>query len=183
MERFNLNNFYYVHSLSTHKYLKDILLNSISDFVENNCLVSEGQNISNTDWNIDSSLEREWFNIFIKNNGEEIIDIYQNIYKNLDVSNKNIEITNWWFQQYENNAYHGWHNHPESSFSNVYYLELPDQNEATELFSEGNNENITIDAKEGDLVIFPGYIPHRAKNTSNKRRTVLVFNCLINVKS
>ena len=34
-----------------------------------------------------------------------------------------------------------------------------------------------LDVSEGDLLIFPGYLPHKvAKNESNKDRIVISFN-------
>lgn len=181
MKSFNLETNYYVHSLSSHKEIKEVLLKSIEKFTTNNSLVGNNQNISNTDWNIDSSVKREWFDIFMKNNEKEIYDIYNFIYEDFrKISGKdiNINIDNWWFQQYEKDSYHGWHNHIASTFSNVYYLELPDPSETTEIFS-GKNKSSLINAKEGDLVIFPAFMPHKALNSSDRRRTTLVFNTTI----
>ena len=41
---------------------------------------------------------------------------------------KSWRITNAWFQQYEKNSYHEYHNHTQTNFTNVYFLELPDTN-------------------------------------------------------
>ena len=43
--------------------------------------------------------------------------------------------------------------------------------------NELNTEVAGIDVKEGDLLIFPGYLPHKvAKNESDEDRIVISFN-------
>jgi predicted 2-oxoglutarate/Fe(II)-dependent dioxygenase YbiX len=82
-----------------------------------------------------------------------------------------------WFQQYVINDKHGWHTHAEN-YTGVYYLEMPEEAPKTELIDQYNiNKKITIDAKEGDIVIFPSFIIHRApKVQSDTRKTIISFN-------
>ena len=88
-------------------------------------------------------------------------------------------IHNWWFQIYDKDSKHGWHTHPGSHFTNVYFIELPDSTLATEI--KGHN-NLNI--KEGDLITFPAYWPHRGPiNTTNKRKTIISFNISFNENS
>lgn len=179
MEKHMINDCYFVKKMSSHIYTKNILLNSIENFVTNNPLIKDDKEyISNTDWNIDREIQREWFKIFMENNRDEIFELYSTIFKNFHIDN--IHITNWWFQQYENNSSHGWHNHGGCNFSNVYYLELPKDSSSTEFFNF-YGDNMFANATEGDLVVFPAHIPHRAINNSQKRRTVLVFNSNIHI--
>jgi len=60
----------------------------------------------------------------------------------------------------------------------VYYLELPDNAPKTELIDQYNiNKKITVDAKEGDIVIFPSFVIHRApKMLTDDRKTIISFN-------
>ena len=75
------------------------------------------------------------------------------------------------YEEYKNNDFHNWHNHPRVQFTNVYYIELPDGMK-TELWGEED-----IDVKEGDILTFPSYIFHQSKvNNTNKRKTVVSFN-------
>jgi hypothetical protein len=86
-----------------------------------------------------------------------------------------LKIQNYWFQQYYYNNYHDWHNHPQCHFSSVYYLELPKGTPITEF-----KVSQEIEAKEGDIITFPGYLFHRSPpNGLKKRKTVIVFNSSI----
>ena len=85
------------------------------------------------------------------------------------------------------------HNHPGSYLSAAYYVKAPKDcgrfqiecpNIArryaypeVEKKNELNTEVAGIDVKEGDLLIFPGYLPHKvAKNESDEDRIVISFN-------
>ena len=49
-------------------------------------------------------------------------------------------------------------------------------------FEYNINKKITIDAKEGDIVIFPSFIIHRApKVQSDTRKTIVSFNLEFNL--
>lgn len=79
-----------------------------------------------------------------------------------------------WFQQYPEGTKFGWHTHPMSNFACVYYVELPDDL-STEFFHIGQK-----DAKEGDVIIFPSFLPHRAPQVKVGRKTIISFNFDIN---
>ena len=179
MKNYKLNDFCFIDKINFHEQTKNIILDSIENFVKDNRVEGhDGQFISNTDWNIDSSVQRKWFDIFMSYNKEQVFEMYANIFKDFKI--ENFHITNWWFQQYENNSSHGWHNHGGCNFSNVYYLELPEDSSPTEFYNfDGGTEFANV--KEGDLIIFPAHIPHRAANNSEKRRSVLVFNSNVQI--
>lgn len=75
-----------------------------------------------------------------------------------------------WFIQYENNNQQnqGWHGHDYTSLSSVYLLELSDSEQATEFWGIDVGE-----LKEGDLIIFPSFIPHRSPDVLNGRKTAI----------
>ena len=173
----NNNSLWHVHSLKNHNQQKEELLNSIDDFSKNNFIVDKGQSIFNTDWNIPENVPRKYFELFWTKNHSEIENIYQKLYENFTI--KNLYVHNWWFQQYVKGSYHQWHTHDRCNFSNVYYLELPNNESATEFYVNG--KNITIEAKEGDLVVFPAHLPHRSINNFPDRKTVIVFNTSIEI--
>lgn len=76
-----------------------------------------------------------------------------------------------WFQQYFQGSDFGWHTH-NGHFAVVYYVELPDPNEATEFLHYGK-----APAKEGDLLLFPTFLVHRSPEIeSNKRKTIIACN-------
>ena len=81
-----------------------------------------------------------------------------------------------WFQQYMQGSDFGWHQHG-GHFAVVYYVELPDPNEATEFLQYGK-----FDVKEGDLLIFPTFMVHRSPEIkSNKRKTIIATNVYFEV--
>ena len=86
----------------------------------------------------------------------------------------NIVLTAIWYQQYIKDSMHGWHTHGDN-YTGVYYLELHEDSPATELI---DNKNIMrLDVKEGDFVVFPSFIKHRApKILDNNRKTIISFN-------
>ena len=85
------------------------------------------------------------------------------------------------------------HTHPNCYLSAAYYVKAPencgrfqveDPNIAKRHFypqiigkNELNIEVAGIDIDEGDLLIFPGYLPHKVKkNESSQDRIVISFN-------
>ena len=82
-----------------------------------------------------------------------------------------------WYQQYKIGDLHGWHNHAGCQFTGVYYLDQPKDAPKTQIITPLSDEVITIDFKEGDILIIPSYIIHTSqKNTSDKIKTIISFN-------
>lgn len=132
--------------------------------------------ITKTDWNIPNNVLRTYFDP-IK---PFINDVYYPFFQK-KLGATGIRINNLWFQQYENQATHDWHCHPGTHFSNIYYLEFPKGASKTEF--KIDNEIVTFDVKEGDLLTFPGWLSHRsAPIADNLRKTVIVFNSCIEIK-
>ena len=74
-----------------------------------------------------------------------------------------------WFQQYPENTEFGWHSHPWTNLAVVYYVELPDG--ASTLFDFGR-----VDAQEGDIIMFPAFLPHKSPVHPNGRKTIISYN-------
>jgi hypothetical protein len=87
---------------------------------------------------------------------------------------KSWRITNAWFQQYKKNSYHEYHNHTQTNFTNVYFLELPDTNFKTIIKIE--NKEYEYKVKEGQLITFPAHLLHTSKPNGYKRKTIISFN-------
>ena len=85
------------------------------------------------------------------------------------------------------------HTHPNCYLSSAYYVKAPDNcgkflienpNQAKRHFypqlankTELNMPSAGLDVNEGDLLLFPGYLPHKvAKNESDNDRIVISFN-------
>ena len=120
-----------------------------------------------------------------------IIHVFQNYgWKTKDV---NIRIKEMWAIINKKNDFNVIHTHPNCYLSAAYYVKAPKDcgrfqiecpNIArryaypeVEKKNELNTEVAGIDVKEGDLLIFPGYLPHKvAKNESDEDRIVISFN-------
>jgi hypothetical protein len=82
-----------------------------------------------------------------------------------------------WFQQYNTNDIHGWHNHPDCMYSNIYFLDLKNKNDATEFFNPIKNMSFKIEGvEEGTMITMPSHILHRSPSTSSSSKTVIAFN-------
>ena len=66
-----------------------------------------------------------------------------------------------WFQKYKKSYFHNWHTHHQVNFGLVYFLKLSNSNFKTE-FKKLDGKIIDYDCREGDVILFPAYIPHRA---------------------
>jgi len=130
-------------------------------------------NNSRTDFNIDQD-SNEYKYIFYSMIKPAMLDIKKelsfNKYKAKIITN------NIWFAQYNKNNYHNWHTHSNTNFSNIFYLEN-EANITTAFYDVINKKEYNIQTKEGDLLMFPGYIIHKSHiNKTDKRKTVIVFN-------
>ena len=108
----------------------------------------------------------------------------------------NISLQNAWFQQYFSGGYVTAHNHPDSIFTTVLYLEIPTDSSFIMLkdpyydhklkySKDGSDEWLwqTLKVKESDLFIFEGGVVHKTNpNTTNNDKWCLVTNIGINYK-
>jgi len=160
----------WVHPFKNHNNIKLPLLDLISK-IPKTIIKEKGDTISHSDFYLPKTLDRKYLDYF-----------YQNINDHMSMlcevfNSREWSIKSGWFQQYTQGNSHNYHNHGESQFAGVYYLELPNKSMTTE-FLDGSK----VEAKEGDIIIFPSYKYHRSKkNTSQKRKTVIAFNCSFNI--
>lgn len=171
MSNFEISCQYNISKVNAHQQVRDKMLELI-DFADFSSpfFPSAEVNITKTDWNHATSGDREWVKYFSK----YFTDVIHQSVKQLGYSG--YEINELWFQQYVNHGEHGWHVHG-SNFTAVYYLELPLDSPRTELFEPHTKRRFTLNVNEGDLVIFPGFILHKAgKNRSVHRKTIISFN-------
>ena len=107
--------------------------------------------------------------------------------------NQNIRVKEIWAIINKKNDFNVVHTHPNSFLSAAYYVKAPKncgkfQVESLNiakrhLSPEVSNKNefnaqvAGLEVNEGDLLIFPGYLPHKvAKNESDQDRIVISFN-------
>jgi hypothetical protein len=126
--------------------------------------------IKKVDWHSSTHFDRPWIN-FVK----PILENYMTI-MGTALGYENPTITDLWFQQYHENNFHEWHIHGQQMVG-VYYLELPDDAPRTELVSPFlHKDKVVCDVKEGDILIFPSEIVHRAPIVGKTRKTILSWN-------
>ncbi len=116
-------------------------------------------------------------------------------FKNLGwkTENQNIRIREMWAIINKKEDFNVVHTHPNSCLSAAYYVKAPTncgrfqienlniaKRHSSPLLANQNELNMNvagIEVTEGDLLIFPGYLPHKvAKNESTEDRIVISFN-------
>jgi len=120
-----------------------------------------------------------------------ILKVFQN--NGWKTENKNIRIKEMWAIINKNGDFNVLHTHPNCYLSAAYYVKAPKKcgrfqienpNIAKRNFypeikikNELNLQVAGIEIDEGDLLIFPGYLPHKVRaNQSDEDRIVISFN-------
>lgn len=153
-------------SMLEHKMVKETLL----PMIDEQLFDTSHPTIKKVDWHSSKDFDRPWVN-FIK----PIIQNYMTIMGNA-LGYENVEITDIWFQQYNDGDRHNWHVHGQQMVG-VYYLELPEDAPKTELISPFlHKDKYVPDVKEGDILVFPSEIVHRAPAVGVSRKTILSWN-------
>ena len=165
-----IDSFCIINKIKEHKTIKKNLLNLIKK-IPLNSIKNNTSNIEHTDWNLPKDIKREYLDLFYNIVRPYMFDMMKKLYCS------NWIVRNGWFQQYKKNNNHTWHNHCGVNFSNIYYLEMPEQNMKTEFFDILTKKIITFNVKEGDLLTFPAFMIHRSDEIKNlKRKTIISFN-------
>ena len=156
-------NYIFKSKVENHREIKEKILQQIN-LIPQNPLFGNGQNIIHTDWNLPSTMHREYKDLFFKTVNNHLINMCHTLGVN------HYYIGNYWFQKYGQGGKHSWHTHPESNYSNVYFLECP-RGSSTKF------KNFTEDCEEGDILSFPAFLPHMSPLIENDDiKTVIAFN-------
>ena len=174
IHKHKLDSFYLLSKFPDHDNLKDQLLDTITKseqkYVHNKDNIY-ADSITKVDWQFAKDLSREWVLLIY-----DAINNYYSFAANM-MGYESSVIQEIWFQQYYNKDTHGWHTHG-NNFTSVYYLELNDESPRTELIDPFScNKKIIPNVKEGDIIIFPSYVMHRAPVIDNNiRKTIISCN-------
>ena len=120
-----------------------------------------------------------------------ILKTFQNL--GWKTENQNIRIREMWAIINKKEDFNVVHTHPNSCLSAAYYVKAPincgrfqienlniAKRHSSPLLANPNELNINvagIEVSEGDLLIFPGYLPHKvARNEADEDRIVISFN-------
>lgn len=171
----HLDSFFLVFQFSDHALTKTTILNSIDKQQPESLQLNTeycSDNITKLDWLLADNFTREWTLDFKPKLDKILHDIAQ------ACGYVESQINELWFQQYYTFDKHGWHTHG-SNFTGVYYLELPNNAPRTQLVNPFTQTDIIIpNVNEGDILIFPSYVIHRAPVITNTlRKTIISFNC------
>lgn len=176
-----LEHYYIVKKFMEHETFKPVLLDCFENQSNEFANVREGyytDNIHKLDWGQKENWNREWVQLLkpiLTNRLNEIFNELGFQYITLDAL---------WFQQYQQYGTHGWHIH-SSNFTGVYYVELNSNSPKTELLDPiTQTKIITPQVSEGDLLVFPSSIIHRApKIKHDSRKTIISFNITLGLIS
>lgn len=171
----HLDSFYLTFQFSKHLEMKNSMLQMISDQSPETLVVKDGyygDNISKLDWSNATDFSRPWVSYF-KPYLDGLLNDVATVCGYIDC-----QVNEIWFQQYQESDTHGWHTHG-SNFTGVYYLDLPNDAPKTQIVNPFNQEQILVpEITEGDILIFPSYVIHRApKIKENINKTIVSFNC------
>ena len=171
-----MKDFFEVNNFNEHKNIKQQLLYYIEKFQAHSIDKKEPLHqydnadvISKTDFWIDNR-EEDYIKLVYP-----LLDSYcKKLFKNTTAND--VSFTKIWFQQYVKNNTHGWHTHPNTHFTNVYFLELPDETYKTEIKDLYGN-TLSYNCQEGDIVTFPGFYSHQSPLIDcDLRKTIISFN-------
>ena len=160
------------YTFPLHNKLKTSLLTSIQYSVGKGYDADEFDRITKTDYYEHLDLDQKTYLRLLHSNLTDFYDVMSQKYCLLDFS-----LYNGWYQQYYNLDTHHWHTHSRSNVSMVYYLELDGPEHSTEFWCPETRKKFQLDAKEGDIVVFPAYQAHRSPPIqSDNRKTIISCN-------
>ena len=168
-KKIQLNTCAFLQPIKEHLKIKKILLDYIKTIKPNHSGSFDG-NIYNTDFNNEAT-EKPY--------SKKIIDILTPYLNSItkELKAKELHITNFWFQQYNKGSYHAWHRHIKCNWTNVYYVEMPQNAPQLDLVDGYNKQIIKpFKVKEGDLLTFPSNIIHRSPINKGPMKTIISFN-------
>lgn len=163
---------YFIYTVPDHKLHKKNILKLIEKIKPLSKGMEDNSNyINHTDWNLPKETKREYLDYFYENIMSTYADWFIKEYK----LNKYL-VNNAWYQQYNKNNFHNYHTHENTNFTNVYFLELPKKEMATEI-KNLDHQIVNLNVKEGQIISFPGFILHRSKIIKNNlTKTIISFN-------
>ena len=166
MKKIPININIYKFSVKNFKQYKQKLLDDIASMGAWS-IHTKDVKIHNTDWHLNRDIERPYNRLFF-----DLIQPFTEEFAK-DINGK-ISFNNYWFQQYKKGDFHTKHSHPGSTWSSVFYIELPKDTQTTFYTNDGN---FMVDCYEGDFLIFPAHVCHESKpNQTDERKTIISLN-------
>lgn len=160
-----------IKKFASHKEHRDNAIEAIGFDMSKRRLTSKTMDIL-SDWDSNTKAKKLYWKYLEK-------DIHKHMDSVLvgDFGYDQVLFSNYWYQQYVKGGKHGWHVHTRTMFTSVYYLEYPEGSPQTEFMNTLTKETFAIDSEEGDILTFPSFIIHRAKeNNTENRKTILSWH-------
>lgn len=179
MQKQEIRSFYLVDKVDNHNEINRTLLEFFNNVPFNDKPMSQDYNssanytdsISKLDWGRAKDMSRDWVQYFLPK-------IERNITNMMNaVGYSSFIVPEVWFQQYRKKDRHNWHFHG-GNFTAVYYVEH-DENTSpkTELLEPYSLNTVAPNLYEGDLLLFPSHVIHRAPSmVFCNRKTIVSFN-------
>lgn len=161
----------YVHGkIEKHNEIKQELISQILSS-NSHSIYDETERVSHTDLNYRDQA-RPWLPLFF-DNVRPYMDDFVRLFMH-----ENWAIHHTWYFRYLKGEYSQWHVHPDCSWTNVYFLQLPDKKSRTTLLNASSGEEVIIaDVEEGDIISFPSTVIHCSKpNMFDEDKIVIAFN-------
>jgi hypothetical protein len=159
-----------IEKFELHKHIKSELMLAINKATADHLFVHNNTDITRCDWQSNGKADREWVQILIPK-----LMPWLNAWSK-QFGYEYCSINELWFQQYETSSFHGWHIHG-SNWTAVYYLDMPNNAPKTKWINPKDKNINEFNVSEGDILIFPSYIIHRAPmNTSSDTKTIISWN-------
>jgi len=173
MQVHQMNSFYLVDKIEQHSMIKDRLLSLLDRWPSEHPRSGSDDidRVDKLDWGDSKNVDRPWVRLFAPILQHRLVQMMH------QVGYKDVNIENLWFQQYVKNDIHNWHIHG-STWVGVYYLEMDPRSPITELMDPMTQKTkIVPDLVEGDIIVFPSHVIHRAPRISSDiRKTIISFN-------
>jgi hypothetical protein len=158
----------FIRKIKNHSQIKNQVLDTLQGMGKFSNTIPGIQKISHTDFHLSPRMARPYFSII-----EPILREHHTLLTDLLKIKETVILANYWFQQYELGDYHGIHVH-DAPFSSVYYVDLPNTSPKTTFNLFGKEYH--VDVEEGDILTFPGFIPHHSKENTEATKTIIAFN-------
>lgn len=167
MLKIKLESYGFQDNFEYHHSIKDRLLMLINKS-KNDFDGHPNDKIDYLDWRESANMNREWAQFIMPFLQRHFLKCIKHLNLN------KVYIRDLWFQKYKKHGVHNWHVH-SNNYTGVYYLQFPKGATKTQLVNE--QKIFEVDAKEGDIVIFPSFIIHRSpKITEDVEKIIISFN-------
>jgi hypothetical protein len=164
-----IKDYFFLNKLENHVNIKNQLIDMILQ-ADGEMQNSGGSTIEKTDFQV-ANKQRMYANFFVSEI-EHLMLLLQN-----KMLAQGWNINPLWYQIYNKNHHHTWHNHCNSNFANIYYVQLPDKSSITEFYDIVNKKVFKLEVTEGELITFPAFFLHRSPpNKSDKSKIIISFN-------